>query len=112
MPNPSRNARRNQRKRLAHSLQEAEASHLDQVCYWLARWRREARRRAQFLGAPAAWRLITEPAVQRLVAQLDPSGELAQELGRVCAEAVAWASGSRLLGDGLRLRPVARRQEQ
>ncbi len=109
MPAPSRSARRNARKRVARSLQAAEAPHSELACRWLAYWREEARRRARRLGAPAAWRLLREPAVVALVPRLDPTGELAADLAWVIAEAVAAASDRRLVRG---CRPVADRVKQ
>ena len=94
---PSRSARRNQHKRLARSLKSAEAAHSPLACRWLAHWQAEALRRARRLGTPAAWRLLAEPAVVALLQRLDASGELAQDLSRLIAEAVARASDLRLV---------------
>jgi len=96
MPRPSRGARRNGHKRLARSLKRLEAPYSALACRWLACWRAEARRRAALLGAPAAWALLREPGVVARLRALDPGGELAQDLARVCAEAVAWAADPRL----------------
>ena len=104
MPGSSRSARRNGHKRVARSLKESEAPFSALACRWLACWRGEARRRAHLLGEPAVWALPREPRVAALLRQLDPSGELAQDLARVCAEAVAWACDPRLAGGS---RPVS-----
>ena len=63
----------------------------------LAFWQGEANRRAERLGAPAAWQLLSEPTVTARLWRLDPSGELAQDLARLIAEAVARASDARLV---------------
>ena len=96
MPSPSRSARRNGHKRLARSLKASEAPYSALVCRWLAAWRAEAQRRARLLGAPAVWALLRGPRVVALLRQLDPSGELAQDLARLCAEAVAAVSDPRM----------------
>ena len=93
----SRSARRNGHKRLARALKAAEASHSPLACRWLEHWRAEANRRARRLGAPAAWGLLTELQVVRLLRQLDSTGELAADLSRICAEAVARYSDPRLV---------------
>jgi hypothetical protein len=64
--------------------------------WYLTRWRAEARCRAASLGEPAVWKLEAEARPRALA--LDPSGELAADLARVCAEAVEWAAERRLLG--------------
>ncbi len=104
MPTPSRSARRNAHKRVARSLKAAEAPHSELSCRWLTHWRAEAQRRARRLGAPAAWRLLHEPAVVALLPRLDPTGELAADLARVIAEALAAACDRRLVRG---CRPVA-----
>ena len=75
------------------------------VINWhLSRWRKEARRRANDLGAPAVWALGRSR--RPLALALDPTGELADDLARVCAEAVARAAGPHLVGGS---RPLADR---
>jgi hypothetical protein len=110
MSAPSRSARRNQHKRLARSLKSAEAPHSPLACRWLAFWQGEAIRRAERLGAPAAWQLLSEPTVTARLWRLDPSGELAQDLARLIAEAVARASDSRLVRRGRPVGVVVERQ--
>ena len=61
----------------------------------LKRWRAEAHRRADDLGAPTAWSLAAEARPVALA--LDPSGELACDLDRTVAEAVATAAGRHLV---------------
>jgi len=95
----SRSARRNAHKRLAHSLKGA-TRHSALACRWLTHWRREADRRARLLGAPAAWRLLREPSICALLQRLDETGELAADLARVIAEAIAAASDPRLVPRG------------
>ena len=91
----SRSTRRNQHKRLARALKSAETAGL--AGRWLTHWHAEAIRRARRLGAPAAWQLLAEPAVVTLLQRLDPTGELAEDLARLIAEAVARESDPRLV---------------
>jgi hypothetical protein len=66
---------------------------------FLGGWQAEARRRARQLGAPAVWKLATDPQVRAVIRALDPTGalELLADLCRVCAEAVAETVDRRLL---------------
>ena len=82
------------------------------VAVWhLRRWRAEAAWRARDLGAPAVWALAAEVGAE--AEALDPSGELASDLARVCAEAIAGVArghlvrGSRSLADQARLQSDA-----
>jgi len=97
MPDSSRSSQRRQHKRLARSLKRVEAGHSPLACRWLAEWHAVAIRRAERLGAPAAWRLFSEPVVVKQLRKLDPSGELRQDLARLIAEAVARASDGRMV---------------
>jgi hypothetical protein len=75
----------------------------------LLAWRKEARRRARWLGEPAVWALADSPAVRAKARAADPSGELLSELRRVCAEAIAEVAGSHLVRGS---RPLADRRRQ
>ena len=55
----------------------------------LSNWQREARHRAKWLGARSVWQLATDPHIQALIHELDPTGNLSADLCRVCAEAIA-----------------------
>ena len=85
----ARSVRRRQHKQTARLATLPERQRQAEAQYWLARWSREARRRATFLSAPEVWDLARSPGVQHQAAALDPSGELQQDLERVCAEAIA-----------------------
>jgi hypothetical protein len=63
----------------------------------MKRWSDEARRRAMHLGAPAAWAMRHEWRTVEVLKQLDSTGDLAADLDRVIAEAVAWASDPRMV---------------
>jgi hypothetical protein len=105
---PSRSARRRRSKHIAHVV--ARAAGLDEggrrarAAWYLARWRAEAHRRADDLNAAAVWALNDDK--QALARALDPTGELAGDLARACAEAVARAAGHHLVGGS---RPLADR---
>jgi hypothetical protein len=107
---PSCSARRKHHKRLARfdqlpttALREREATRLLQA------WRREARRRARSLGAPAVWALADSATVRAVGQRVDPSGALLVELRRVCAESVAEVAGRHLVRGS---RPVADRRRR
>src|SRR5262245_12100363 len=101
---PARSARRRQHKRLGHLPSLTDGQRRVVASWHLRRWRKEVLRRAQNLGAPAVWALAAE--VQAKAAALDPSGELAADLQRVCAEAIASVAGRHLVSGS---RPVAER---
>lgn len=95
---PSRTARRRLHKRLAR-LKETPASEYSRVAStWTKSWRIEVRRRAQDLGAPAAWALLEEPQVVEVVKLLDPEGKLGvlEDLQRIVVEAIAEVSDKHL----------------
>ena len=101
---PARSVRRRKTKHAAR-LGDLPDGRRRVVAIWhLTRWRAEARRRADDLGAPAVWALGRSR--RPLALALDPTGELAEELARVCAEAVAHAAGPHLVGGS---RPLADR---
>lgn len=60
----------------------------------LKEWRVEANRRSNDLGAPEVWALMESK--KKLAWLCDPSGELAGDLARICAEAVARVAGRHL----------------
>ncbi len=93
----SRTARRRHHKRLARLARITPEQRPSMGIQLLTAWRQEAYRRAANLDAPEVWDLANE-ANFAIVQQIDPSGELWQELNRICAEAVAGASPGRLLG--------------
>jgi hypothetical protein len=61
----------------------------------LEEWRAEAVRRAKRLGEPAVWNL--QKQFQQVADDIDSSGELREDLNRVCAEAVASIAGRHLV---------------
>ena len=100
---PSGASRRLERRTCRTEARSAEGGRA--VINWhLTRWGKEARRRANDLGEPAVWAL--ERSRRRLAWALDDTGELAADLARVCAEAVAHAAGPHLVGGS---RPLADR---
>ena len=101
---PTRRSRQRLHRHLAHIAGLGPGARRDLGTGHLARWRAEANRRADDLGAPAVWEL--EARYRPLALALDPSGELAGELSRVCAEAFARAAGRHLVGVS---RPLADR---
>ena len=101
---PSRSSRQRHHRRLARIAALGPGPRRAMAAGYLARWRAEANRRADDLGAPAVWEL--EARHRPLALALDDSGELAGELGRVCAEALARAAGRHLVGVS---RPLADR---
>ena len=107
---PSRSTRRQQHKRLSSLGQLDAPLRSARAARWLAHWRAEAYRRARHLGALAAWQLAADPHIRALVRRLDPSGELYQDLRRVCAEAVAAAADPRLAHRGRRPDSARRRE--
>ena len=50
-----------------------------------------------WLGAPAVWQLTTDPHIQTVIRELDPTGDLSADLCRVCAEAIAEAVDRRMI---------------
>jgi hypothetical protein len=93
----SRGVRRRKHKHLRHLLTLHDGNRLQVASQLLANWQREARRRVKWLGAPAAWRLTTDPHIRAVIRQLDPTGELLADLRRVCAEAIAEKVDRRLV---------------
>jgi hypothetical protein len=89
---PSRSSRRRQHKR---ERDPQTCNRTLQASTYLQLWKREARRRANALDAPAAWRLVKE--CERLSSVLDPTGELQMDLKRIVAEALASALGIHLI---------------
>ena len=85
----SRSVRRRQHKQLKRVVSLDEQQRLAHANQLLSDWSEEARRRARFLGAPAAWRLVTDPRMRTVMQELDRSGELLADLRRACAEAIA-----------------------
>lgn len=106
---PSRGARRYRRKHLAR-VELMPPERKSRLAAWtLGQWQREARRRARHLGAPAVWALARDPYNQELAHALDPTGGLAADLDRVCAEAIAEFAGRHLVQVG---RPLADRRRR
>ncbi len=106
----TRSTRRRNHKRLAAIRNLTTATELSaEATRMLLAWREEARRRADFLNAPAVWALVANENVREVVARLDPSGELMAELRRICAEAVAQAAGVHLVRGST---PVADRRRR
>jgi deoxyribodipyrimidine photolyase len=85
----SRGVRRRKHKQLRHLLTLHERQRLAVANQLLTNWQAEARRRAKWLGAPAVWRLTTDPHIQAVIRELDPTGDLLADLRRVCAEVIA-----------------------
>lgn len=106
---PSRTVRHRRNKRLAALAALTELGREEAGRGYLLGWRREARRRAATLGAPAVWGLARDPRVTAVARALDPGGGLHAELNRVCAEAVAAEAGRPLLAGS---RPPADRDRQ
>ena len=103
---PSRSVRRRQHKRIVQLRELSEGQRRVIATWHLKRWRIEANRRANDLGEPAVWALEAGERPKALA--LDPTGELAEELSRVCAEAVSRASGDDLIGGSKRRADQAR----
>jgi hypothetical protein len=103
---PSRSVRRRQTKQAARlgalGAGLAEGPGRAVMAWHLARWRAEANRRADDLTAAAVWALNDGVRAKALA----PTGELAGDLARACAEAVARAAGRHLVGVS---RPLADR---
>jgi hypothetical protein len=111
---PSRTVRQRQNRRLGRLAGRAAAELRAEAAWQLPRWRAEAHRRADDLGAPAVWALWKDN--RRVALALDPGGELAEALRGICIDAVARAAriatgGSRPAADRIRTeaRPVAGR---
>jgi hypothetical protein len=91
----SRRRRKHKKLRQLHNLDDRTRRTVANQL--LANWQAEARRRAQWLGSPAVWRLTTDPHIQAVIRELDPSGDLSADLNRVCAEAIAEAVDRRMV---------------
>lgn len=92
---PSRSVRKRKHKALAWFASLDEPARRAEGRWYLTRWRAEARRRADDLGEPEVWKMEAGERPKALA--LDPTGELAADLSRICAEAVAMAVGGRLI---------------
>jgi hypothetical protein len=93
----SRGVRRRKHKKLRHlhTLQDGDRRAVANQL--LTNWQAEARRRAKWLGSPAAWQLTTDPHIQAVIRELDPTGDLSADLNRICAEAIAEAVDRRMV---------------
>jgi hypothetical protein len=104
---PSRSVRRRHHKHLAALRFLTPARRQAEASRRLAAWRAEARRRADDLAAPAVWALAAAARPAALV--LDPGGELAADLDRLCAETLADVAGGHLVRGS---RPAADRDRR
>ena len=93
----SRGVRRRKHKQLRYLLTLHDRQRLAVANQLLTNWQAEARRRAKWLGAPAAWDLTTDPHIQAVIRELDPTGDLLADLRRVCAEAIAEVVDRRMI---------------
>jgi hypothetical protein len=96
----SRGVRRRKHKQLRHLLTIHDRQRLAVANQLLTNWRAEARRRAKWLGAPAVWRLTTDPHIRAVIRELDPTVDLLADLRRVCAEAIANVVDRRMVLSG------------
>ena len=93
----SRSIRRREHKKLRHMLTVQARHRLAVANQLLIDLQAEARRRANWLGSPPAWRLTTDPHIQTAIRELDPTGNLLADLQRVCAEAIAEVVDRRMI---------------
>ena len=92
---PTRTAQRRKGKQLTWAEDLDGPGRRAAIRWHLRRWRAEAWRRADDLGEPAVWAF--EHSVRRFALALDPSGDLAADLSRACAEAVAACCGPHMV---------------
>ena len=92
-------AHRRKIKRLFRLQEETPKSQYSAVANaWMKSWCVEIRRRADLLGAPAAWAFLEDPELIALVKELDPDGKLSvmEDLQRFVVEAIAAVSDKHL----------------